>query len=198
MASIAYGGYGNLFGAGFDFTPKGLGINKSIRDMNDEEYERYSQSLQKQVSRKNRITDIVSGRNSTTTNTAAGATTNTGYDSDWNNSNPNYSWDSMKTMAKDLAQQQLDQSEKMMGLSYGFRTKEKGLDSEIRQREAQQRFGFEEALENLKNNQQLKIQDNQYGQERTMFGLQDTAETNKINSARSAASNLFYGRRNKF
>jgi hypothetical protein len=174
-----------------DFSERGLGFKRNVKDMSDEEYEQYKAAYSKQINRQRGLGDITVGRNtSATTNTKSNE-----YGGDWLNSNSNYSYDNLKTMAKDMATQQLETQDKLMGLSYGYRTKEKDLDSTIRQRENDQKFGFEKNLQDLSNTQQLKVQANQYGQEQTMFDKGTTADTQKTESARRAASGLFYGRR---
>jgi hypothetical protein len=179
------------YDASKDFSERGLGFKKNVKDMSDEEYEQYKAAYSKQLNRQKGLGDITIGR---TTSTTTNAKSNE-YGGDWLGGNNNYSFDNMKTMARDLATQQLETQDKLMGLSYGYRTKEKDLDSTIRQREADQKFGFEKNLQELSNNQQLKVQGNQFGQEQTMFDKGTTADTQKTDSARRAASSLFYGRR---
>ena len=184
---------------GVNVTEKGLGFNKSVQDMSDEEYEQYKNAFSKAVNRQKNLGLILAGGDGngglrTATGTSSTTKSNE-YGGDWLNSNSDYSYDNLQTMAKDMAQQQLETQDKLMGLSYGYRTKEKDLDSTIRQREADQKFGFEKNLQEMSNAQQLKIQGNQYGQEQFMFDKNITADTQKTDSARRAASSLFYGRR---
>ena len=116
-----------------------------------------------------------------------------GYGGDWGNGNDMFSFDSMKTMAKDLSQQQIDHNKQMMELSYGYRTKEKDLDSGIRQREANQQFGFQQKLQAQNETHLKQMQDDRFNQEQEMFGRQEREKINTINSARKAASNLYRG-----
>ena len=184
---------------GVNVTEKGLGFNKSVQDMSDEEYEQYKNAFSKAVNRQKNLGLILAGGDGNgglrTTTGISSTTKSNEYGGDWLNSNSDYSYDNLQTMAKDMAQQQLETQDKLMGLSYGYRTKEKDLDSTIRQREADQKFGFEKNLQEMSNAQQLKIQGNQYGQEQFMFDKNITADTQKTDSARRAASSLFYGRR---
>jgi hypothetical protein len=155
--------------------------------LNDDEFNRYLGKTQLSINRQQQLNRV--------TNPGSSTTKSNEYGGDWLNSNSNFGYDNLKTMAKDLATQQLETQDKLMGLSYGYRTKEKDLDSTIRQRENDQKFGFEKTLQDLSNTQQLKVQANQYGQEQTMFDKGTTADTQKTESARRAASGLFYGRR---
>ena len=184
---------------GVNVSEKGLGFNKSVQDMSDEEYDQYKNAFSKAVNRQKNLGLILAGGDGNgglgTTTGISSTTKSNEYGGDWLNSNGNYSYDNLQTMAKDMAQQQLETQDKLMGLSYGYRTKEKDLDSTIRQREADQMFGFERNLQELSNAQQLKVQANQYGQEQSMFDKGVTADTQKTESARRAASGLFYGRR---
>jgi hypothetical protein len=182
---------------GVDVSEEGLGFKRRVQDMSDEEYEQYANAYSKAINRQKRLNDSLYGTQSTTTGISTGTNANTKsneYGGDWLNSNSNFSFDNMKTMAKDLAEQQLGIQDKLMGLSYGYRTKEKDLDSTIRQRENDQKFGFETTLQGLRDTQQLKVQENQFGQERTMFDKFTTAEMDRTESARRAANRLFYGR----
>lgn len=148
---------------------------------------------------------LISGSGANT-RTGSGNSSATGneYGGDWTDSNSMYSYDNMKSMAKDMAQQQLEHSEKMMGLSYGYRSKEKVQDSDIRMketdqgsmlrmREGEQKFGFEKALQQLSQDHASNMQTKQFNQENTMFRMQDDSATNKINAARAAANKLYYG-----
>lgn len=164
--------------------------NIDYADLSDDQFNNILNRSRLSYSRQSQINQA--------SNPSIGSNSNTKsneYGGDWLNSNSDYSYDNLKTMAKDMATQQLETQDKLMGLSYGYRTKEKDLDSTIRQREADQKFGFEKNLQEMSNAQQLKVQGNQYGQEQLMFDKNITADTQKTDSARRAASSLFYGRR---
>jgi hypothetical protein len=159
-------------------------------DLSDEQFNNLLNRSRLSYSRQSQINEVSNPSKSFSSTTKSNE-----YGGDWLNSNSNYSYDNLKTMAKDMATQQLDTQDKLMGLSYGYRTKEKDLDSTIRQRENDQKFGFEKNLQEMSNAQQLKIQGNQYGQEQLMFDKGTTADNQKTESARRAANSLFYGRR---
>lgn len=127
------------------------------------------------------------------TGTNSSSSTANDYGGDWTDGNSMFSFDNMRTMAKEMASDQLAHSEKMMGLSHGYRSKEKVQDNEIRMRESDQKFGFDKALQHLQNTHQKDMQTSSQTQERTMFGLQDNSATAKINSARGAANRLYFG-----
>ncbi|MGB6301117.1 MAG: hypothetical protein WBF90_33755 [Rivularia sp. (in: cyanobacteria)] len=131
--------------------------------------------------------------NGTSQGTGSNSSTNQ-FGGDWTSGNGNFSFDKMKTMAKDLSQQQIDHNRQMMDLSSGYRTKEKNLDSGIRMKEADQKFGFEKGLQELSQSWQTNMQDDRFNQDRIMFDKAERQDVNKTRSARSAASNLYYGR----
>jgi hypothetical protein len=176
-----------------NFTPFGFGFKKGIRDLTDEEYDLYIEKVKKAAERQRKVSEaLVPTRG--ISNVENPDFTNS-YGKDWSTQNPNYSWDNMQTMAKSMAELQLEQSSKLMDLSYGYRTREKEFDSGIRERDDNRRFGFDKYLENLRNTQQLELQQRQYGQEQAMFRKQREADRESTASARRAANNLFYGNR---
>ncbi len=119
--------------------------------------------------------------------------TNTEFGGDWTQGNGMFSFDTIKQQAKDLAAQNLENSRNLMGLSYEYRTKEKGFDSDIRQREANQQFGFTTALEGIRNTQQSKYQSDQFAQDNNMFDRNKQMQNESMASARSVANNLYFG-----
>lgn len=170
-------------GGGIDYT-----------QMSDEQFNNYLGNQKLSFSRQQQLNDARTGIGSTARTSQFGdSKTNTDYGGDWTQGNSSYSFDTLKSQAKDLAQQNLENSRNLMDLSYSYRTKEKGLDSDIRQREANQQFGFQQALEGMKNTQQSKYQADQFNQDNNMFERNKLLQNENMASARGAANNLYFG-----
>lgn len=165
-------------------------------DYSEQEWQNRLGKIRLQTTRNQQMNEamgITNAGSNARTNAFGNTQTNSDFGGDWTQGNPSFSFDTMKSQAKEMAQMNLENSRNLMGLSYEYRTKEKGFDADIRSREANQQFGFQQSLEGLRNTQQLKMQDNQFNQDRTMFDTQRQAQDNTVNSARSAANNLYFG-----
>ena len=189
------------------------GLNNGANLADEKEWNKYLQNTRANAARKKQAEDLAIELGETSYSwagpTSSGygivdinkqnkgaATSNSStnqFGGDWTSGNGNFSFDNMKTMAKDLSQQQIDHSRQMMELSAGFRTAEKNLDTGIRQREADQKFGFEKSLQELSQNWQGQMQDSRFNQDRTMFDKSENQDIQKTRSARSAANSLYYG-----
>ena len=123
---------------------------------------------------------------------------------------------SLFSSAKELAQLQLDQSQKLGEQSYDFRNREahrdKGFsveeqdrqqgyrrsnadqDSSIRMREADADYTRTKDLEGFKQTHLRDMQDRQFNQERTMFNMQDAAKSRSVATDRQAAMALWKGK----
>lgn len=205
--------FGSVFGADWS----------DHKQVDDKEWEQYLQNVRKQAGRKKQaedlarelgetsytwyrddtgkqkgsvrgITEYIRPQTIKSAGTATSSSSTNQFGGDWTSGNGNFSFDKMKTMAKDLSQQQIDHSRQMMELSSGYRTKEKNLDSGIRIKENNQKFGFEKGLQELSQSWQTNMQNDRFNQDRTMFDKAERQDVNKTRSARSAASNLYYGR----
>lgn len=170
-------------------------FERNAADYSQKEWSDYISKLKLGQSRLNeKNTALGFNQGSTTRTSQFGDTkTNTDYGGDWTQGNSAFSFDTLKSQAKDLAQQNLENSRNLMDLSYTYRTKEKGLDSDIRQREANQQFGFQQALEGMKNTQQSKYQADQFAQDNNMFDRNKQKQNEDMASARGAANNLYFG-----
>jgi len=107
--------------------------------------------------------------------------------------------------AKDLAQTQLDNSDKQMALSSKYRSAESEQNNQITQQQNTQKYGIQTglntqentqqtAMQNNQNTQQTAMQNNQNTQQTNMFNLQNQAKQQDTQSARNAASSLYFGR----
>lgn len=173
-------------------------LREDYSKYSDKDWSNYLNKIKVGQNRLNQFNNTVysnsinSGSNART-NAFGNTQTTSDFGGDWTQGNPSFSFDTMKAQAKDLAAQNLENSRNLMGLSYEYRTKEKGFDADIRSREANQQFGFQQSLEGMRNTQQSKMQDNEYNQQRTMFDRQRQAQDDTIQSARSAANSLYFG-----
>lgn len=165
--------------------------------MSEKDWQKYLNRTQLGQDRLNqfnaRFNNNINADSNARTNAFGNTKTNSDFGGDWTQGNPSFSFDTMKSQAKEMAQMNLENSRNLMGLSYEYRTKEKGFDADIRSREANQQFGFQQALEGMRNTQQSKIQDNEFNQQRTMFDRQKQAQDDTTQSARSAANSLYFG-----
>lgn len=155
--------------------------------------------------------------------TASTNTTGTGdIDKDWTNSNSNFSYNNTDLMAqaKELSQLQLANAKDMMGLSAGYRNQEYGFragtDRDTYSHKAgedrtsytakttddmrvnNQQFGFQDALQRLKQTHELGMQEGQFKQQRSMFDAQQEADSRRKFNDRVAASNLYNTSRSAF
>lgn len=170
-------------------------FERDAASYSQKEWSQYLDKLKLGQSRLNEKNQLLGLGSTSTSRTSqfGDSKTNTDYGGDWTQGNSAYSFDTLKAQAKDLAQQNLENSRNLMDLSYGYRTKEKGLDSDIRQREANQQFGFQQALEGMKNTQQSKYQADQFNQDNNMFERNKQMQNENMASARNAANSLYFG-----
>lgn len=170
-----------------------IGGSVDYTQMSDDQFNNYLSNRRLSFSRQQQLNEANGLGSTARTSQFGDSKTNTDYGGDWTQGNSAFSFDTLKSQAKDLAQQNLENSRNLMDLSYGYRTKEKNLDSEIRSREANQQFGFQQALEGIKNTQQSKYQADQFNQDNNMFERNKQMQNENMASARSAANSLYFG-----
>lgn len=162
---------------------------------------------------------MANGRATATSNN----TTGTGdIDKDWTNANGNFSFnnDDLMKQAKELSQLQLSNAKEMMGLSAGFRNNEYGFragtDRDTYSHKAgedrtsytakttddmrvnNQQYGFQDALQRLKQTHELGMQEGQFKQQRSMFDAQQEADSRRKFNDRVASANLYNSSRSAF
>ena len=124
------------------------------------------------------------------------------------------------SQAKELSQLQLSNAKEMMGLSSGYRNQEYGYRAGVDKdtyshksgedrlsytakttddmRVNQQQYGFQDALQRLKQTHELGMQEGQFKQQRSMFDAQQEADSRRRFNDRVAAANLYNSNKSAF